>query len=281
MAKDTGPVAQSVADDFLKCRVMISAPDMEEALVKRFKRDAVAGKEGGIRTILMNHDETESSAYATKTRLGQWKLRLTVGNEEQQQEALGRFKGIEGVKEAAAQHLAASVMEAKEALKHAQTYQLKATDVLSVSVGETDRTIRFNAEAAGDNGMYLEFDTPMPAEFKVMYDRYIDSAKVNEESGVVRIGDHVSGYIRADQDDKGRWLALGQGDVEYRRQFDSDATSGEIVEDLAQDLASLEMSESMVLNQVRRHGINANDVRYVEMAGQVVYDVEEDAPSAG
>ncbi len=281
MAKDTGPVAQSVADDFLKCRVMVSAPDMEEALVKRFKRDAVAGKEGSIRTLLMNHDETESSAYATKTPLGQWKLRLTVGNEEQQQEALGRFKGLDGVKDAAAHHLAASVMDTKEVLRHAQTYQLKATDVVSVEVGETDRTIQFNAEATGDNGMYIEYTAPMPDEFKVMYDRYVDSAKVNEENGVVRIGDHVSGYIRADQDNKGRWQALGQGDVEYRRQFDSDSTSGDIVEQLAQDLASLEMDESMVLNQVRRHGINANDVQYVEMAGQVVYDAEEDAPSAG
>ncbi|MGH1379020.1 MAG: hypothetical protein ACRBB3_09390 [Alphaproteobacteria bacterium] len=276
----------SIEDDKLTYRAQVSVPYDTKALTSEFVEKAIVGsqKSGSAfvrdqKSILIQDQEHDSSAHAHKKTAGQWVLDLEVGDEESARVILGRASGIENVKQAAAQHLAMSVTDVGSMLKHAGKVELKEEDVVHVNVGETDRVIDVSEEAqsTGLTAQFMVFEATidMPEEWAMYYDRFRDGADVKEAQGTVTVGDHVSGKIRADEQDNGSWLAVGQGDVDYRRVFKGEeADADHIAVQLSQDLASYELGDDAIINHIRRHKVTPEEIDSVEL-GDKVYSRNE------
>ena len=265
--------------DTLKYRAVIPKPYDAIALEAKFADRAVPGQQGGIKTLFID-DKPDSgkSAYATRSRIGKWHLNLDLGEEEEgTQIDLGHFTRVENVKNAAAKHLAASVLEIKDMIEQAKQHLLKQNDIVEVQVGETDRVIKgdYNLEAqAGADAMVYEAEIPMPEEYQAIFDRYVDTMH-NNHKGTMTFGDHVSGLIVAQQEDSGKWTALGQGDLNYRRSFGKDIDEDDIVREICEDLASLDMPDEMILNHIRRHGVRNDEIRSINLNGRD-FDLDPD-----
>ena len=277
----------SIEDDKLTYRAQVSVPHVTTALTSEFVETAIVGnqKSGSVflrdqKSILIEDLQSSSSAYAHKKTAGHWVLDLQVGDEETAQIILGRMTGVKDVKQAAAQNLAVSVTEINTMLKHAERVDLKEKNIVEVSVGETDRVIEAGKEVDSNSltaqFMVFEATIDMPEEWGLYYDRFRDGAVVKEEQGSVTVGDHVSGKIRADEQDNGSWLAIGQGDVDYRRVFKSDeANTDYIAVQLSQDLASFELGDDAIINHIRRHQVSVEEIDSVEL-GDRVYNRNEE-----
>lgn len=271
----------SIEDDKLTYRAQVSVPYDTKALTSEFVEKAIVGsqKSGSAfvrdeKSILIQDKEHDSSAHAHKKTAGQWVLDLEVGDEDSARVVLGRVAGVENVKQAAAQHLAVSVTDIGSMLKHAGKVELKEGNVVNVNVGDTDRVINVSEESASNSltaqFMVFEATIDMPEEWAMYYDRFRDGADIKEAQGTVTVGDHVSGKIRADEQDNGSWLAVGQGDVDYRRVFKGDESNiDNIAVQLSQDLASYELGDEAIVNHIRRHQVKPDEIDSVELGNRV------------
>lgn len=276
----------SIEDDKLTYRAQISVPYDTKALTAEFVENAIVGsqKSGSAfvrdeKSILIQDPEHDSSAHAHKKTAGQWVLDLEIGDDESAKIILGRVTGVENVKQAAAQHLAVNVTGIGSMLKHASKVDLKEENVVDITVGEVDRIVGVGEEVKSNSltaqFMVFEATIDMPAEWELYYDRFRDGAVVKEDQGTVTVGDHVSGKIRADEQENGNWLAIGQGDVDYRRVFKGDeADTDNIAGQLSQDLASYELGDAAIINHIRRHKVSVEEIDSVEM-GDRVYNRNE------
>ena len=281
------PQEFSIEDDKLTYRAQVSVPHVTTALTSEFVETAIVGnqKSGSAflrdqKSILIEDLENNSSAHAHKKTAGQWVLDLEVGDEESAQIILGRMTGVQDVKEAAAKHLAVSVTEVGAMLRHAQRVDLKEKNIVNIDVGETDRVIKAGKEVDSNSltskFMVFEATIEMPEEWALYYDRFRDGADVKDGQGTVTVGDHVSGKIRADEQENGSWLAIGQGDVDYHRVFKGeDADTDHIAVQLSQDLASLELGDAAIKNHIRRHQVSVDEIDSVELGDRVYHRNEE------
>ncbi|PCJ98182.1 MAG: hypothetical protein COA45_08510 [Zetaproteobacteria bacterium] len=273
----------SIEDDKLTYRAQVSIPYDTKALTSEFVDKAIVGaqKSGSMflrdeKSILIEDSAHDSSAYAHKKTAGQWVIDLEIGDEESAQVILGRASGVQNVKEAAAHHLAVSVTDIGSMLKHAGIVDLKEADIVHINVGETDRVIEVNAESdvGGLTSQFMVFEATidMPQEWGLYYDRFRDGAVVKEAQGTVTVGDTVSGKIRADEQDNGSWVAIGQGDVDYRRVFKGEeADTDHIAVQLSQDLASYELGDDAIINHIRRHQVTSEEIDSVELGDRVYH----------
>lgn len=274
MAEEYTP--RDFTEDKLRFRAEIPTPMAQEVLAKRFEANAIVGKQGITKTVLIHDGDSDATAYVTKTPLSKWAMHINNGkggeNAEDYKDTLSRINSIEGAKAAAAEHLAAVVTDVGDLLAEAKRHRLSEYEVLEVDVGQTDRRIHFNDSSGGK--VSFEAEIPMPEEFQVIYDRFIDSVRMREEAGIITVGDDVSGFIRAERKNNGSWTALGQGDVGYSRKFSAGTDTNDIVYQLAEDMASLEMSDDTILNHIRRHGVSEDDILSIEMGGRS-YDLTD------
>lgn len=271
--------------DTLKVRAQIPISTQEGAMRKDFVNKAVDGKQGRKKTVFIEHgdDDDVCTAYAVKNNpLSRWALRITAKGKDYS-ETLGVMTDIKGVKEAAAAYLAEGAMEASDHLKHVKEHSLAEGEIVGVGVGQS-YVLKVGEEDDKANDLVVfEGEVPMPPEFDTSFDRFTDTARVDDDAGTVTMGDDVSGKVYAERGKKGSWLAVGQGDYNYERKFDRTYETDHVVHELAEDMAANELSEDAILKHIRRHKFSDDQIDFIETKiGGVVYDSQEpDMPEHG
>jgi hypothetical protein len=274
----------TVPDDVINVLVEIDAPGEIGIRAKEFEKSAIPGRQGSTRTLLVGEPEHGSALHAQKNgALGKWIVEGGMG------ESFGRFTNIKTVKSELAHSLAAMQASTDLITNKIERYRLQKADLIQADIGETDRVIVFNDSSARDvpEGRVLaQAQIPTPVEFKARVKEFAENAKINEDSEEVYVGDHVSGFIHASKNKKGKWDCIGEGDVDYQRKFEGDLTVNEVAKELAQDLTALTISEDTISDHIRRHGIKKENLLEVEVGGTNGYtisynDDEPDAPEIG
>lgn len=271
-----------VTEDTLKVTLSFPTPRDHEVIARRLEEGAVQGKQGSTRTIMMLHEATGMEAYAEKSGMpfSSWQLTITDPNGDES-EIDGR-KDVSWIKDRNGLHEAASrfatrIVGPKEMLAEIKEHKLSDLDVLSVEVGQTGRVISRGGSSSESERMIVEAELTMPREYSELTDFHNDNAKRDYVNDIVRVGDHVTGYIRAEKQDDNSWIARGQGDVDYERVFKArdNLNLDTVALEIAQDMASLELSDQAIINHVRRQGAHTDHVKSISLDGET-YEVTPD-----
>lgn len=266
-----------VVEDTLRVKLSFPTPTDHEVIARRLEENAIQGNQGKTKTIMMTHEGSGMEGYAEKAGLlSNWVLTIT-GPDGDEKDIDGRkdiswIKDRDGLHEAASR-LATRIVGPSKMVAEIVEHKLSEADVLHVEVGETSRVISGNKLPKDSDRMIVEAELSMPREFSDIADFHADNARRDYTNNIVRVGDHVTGIIRAAMQDDGSWIARGQGEVDYERVFDSgdgmDLDS--VTLEIAEDMASFELSDRAIINHVRREGSYAENITSVTLNGETHY----------
>ncbi len=280
-------MAKKVADEqemktgTLTFHAQIPVSGYEEKMKETFEKEAVTGRQG-FKTTVMIEDGLNSAYVLKKYPLSKWIESINTVEGESYQKTIGPLVSMKSVKKAAALHLASSVTKLKHHLKHVTTHELGEKEVIDADVGASSLGFNKERKRGGGNKMVYEAKISMPPEFEIAYERFRKTAKKREDSGLVMMGDHVSGKIYVSREDNGKWLAIGQGDYDYEREFSKKTAIDEIIHEVAKDMASNDLGKDVILNHIRRHGLIKDNIEWVKTTlGGVVYERPESDDNNG
>ncbi len=272
-------------EDTLKVRISMPSPMDHEVIARRLVESAVVGGQGSVlrgqKTFKMEHADSGYIALGRKSsHASPWTLRIIEPDgEEKEIDARTNINWIgdqKGLRIAASQ-LASRIIEPANMLREVRESKPSEGDVLRVEVGQTDRVIGSENKAAGNEmqgRMIVEAEIPMPREFQDYTDQYNDGARRDRVNDIIIVGDFVSGEIVAEKQKNGRWLAVGQGDLDYERKFgarhdlNQDDDLDRVAVQIAEDMASLQLSDKAILDHARREASNPEFVTSVILDGQ-------------